>query len=43
MLLLSIWLILNGLMSLANISFPQSAIILALLATVAGVLILMDR
>ncbi|HLJ93015.1 MAG TPA: hypothetical protein VKU02_07470 [Gemmataceae bacterium] len=43
MLLLGIWLILEGLLPLLNISFPMRNEILHLLAIVAGVLILMER
>jgi len=42
MLLLSIWLIATGLLSLANVSFPSSGIILALLAIAAGVVFVLD-
>jgi len=42
MLLLSIWLIATGLLSFANVSFPSSGIIFALLAIAAGVLLLLD-
>jgi hypothetical protein len=42
-LLLSIWLIVTGLLSLLAISFPASGTILALLAIAAGILILMGR
>jgi hypothetical protein len=43
MLLLGIWLILTGLLQVASISIPGIGIILALLAIVAGILILMGR
>jgi hypothetical protein len=43
MLLLGIWLILEGLLPLLKISFPMEFEILHLLAIVAGVLILMER
>jgi hypothetical protein len=43
MLLLGIWLILTGLLQIASISIPGIGIILALLAIVAGILILMGR
>ena len=42
-LLLSIWLIVTGLLSLLVISFPASGTILALLAIAAGILILLGR
>ena len=42
MLLLSIWLIATGLLSLANVSFPSSGIILALLAIATGVVFVLD-
>jgi len=42
MLLLSIWLIVTGLWSFVDVSFPSSGIILALLAIAAGVLLLVD-
>ena len=42
--LLSIWLILAGLVRLGGISFSESAVILAVLAIVAGILLLLaDR
>jgi hypothetical protein len=43
MLLLGIWLILTGLLQIASISIAGSGIILALLAIVAGILILIGR
>jgi hypothetical protein len=43
MLLLGIWLILTGLLQIASISIAGIGIILALLAIVAGILILMGR
>ena len=43
MLLLGIWLILTGLLQIASISIPGIGIIMALLAIVAGILILMGR
>ncbi|MBW6464846.1 MAG: hypothetical protein SCJ94_04980 [Bacillota bacterium] len=43
MILLSIWLILNGLMQLFGIAIPGGGIIMALLALAAGVLILLGR
>jgi len=42
-LLLAVWLIATGLLSLLPISFPASGIILALLAVAAGVLLLIGR
>jgi hypothetical protein len=41
--LLAVWLILQGLVSLLNLSFTGSGILLAALAIIAGVLILLDR
>ena len=43
MLLLAIWLILTGLLQLVTISIPAIGLIMAVLALVAGVLILMGR
>jgi len=43
MLLLAIWLILTGLISLLGLVFPYSGLILALLAIAAGVLLLLGR
>jgi hypothetical protein len=43
MLLLGIWLIVTGLLQVASISIPGIGILLALLAIVAGVLILIGR
>ena len=43
MLLLGIWLILTGLLQIASISIPGIGPIMALLAIVAGILILMGR
>jgi hypothetical protein len=42
-LLLAIWLILSGLISLLGLSFPYSGLILALIAIVAGILLLLGR
>jgi hypothetical protein len=42
-LLLAVWLILTGLLPLLDLSFPSSGTVMALLALVAGVLLLMDR
>ena len=42
-LLLSIYLIILGLIPLLSLSFPSSDIVLAVLATVAGVLLLLGR
>ena len=41
--LLSIWLIVTGLLPLLNVNVPYSDIVLALLAVVAGVLLLIRR
>jgi hypothetical protein len=43
MLLLGIWLILTGLMSLLSLHFSGLGTLMAILATAAGVLILMGR
>ncbi len=43
MVLLSIWLILNGLIALLSFSFQGIALIMAILAIAAGVLILFGR
>lgn len=43
MLLLAIWLIVTGLMSVLSVNFPSSGIVLAILAMAAGVLILLRR
>jgi hypothetical protein len=43
MLLLGIWLIVTGLLQVVTIQIPAIGIILALLAIIAGVLILMGR
>ena len=43
MLLLGIWLILTGLLQVASISIAGLGIIMALLAIVAGILILIGR
>jgi len=43
MLLLGIWLILTGLLQIASISIAGIGIIMALLAIIAGILILMGR
>ncbi len=43
MLLLAIWLILTGLISLFGLSFAGLGIIMGLLALVAGILILIGR
>jgi hypothetical protein len=42
-LLLSIWLIASGLLSLLDVSFPGQAIVLAVLAIATGVLLLLRR
>lgn len=41
--LLGVWLILSGLLPFLNVRIPNSATILAILAIVAGVLIVLDR
>ena len=43
MLLLSVWLILTGLMGLFGVDIPNSALVLAVLALVAGIAILLGR
>lgn len=43
MLLLAIWLILNGAIPLLRIRFPGGDILLAILAITAGVLLLLDQ
>jgi hypothetical protein len=43
MLLLGIWLVLNGIFQLVNIAIPESGTIMALLALAAGVLILLGK
>lgn len=43
MLLLGIWLILTGLLALLRLAIPEGSLILAVLAIVAGVLILLGR
>ncbi|MFO7539050.1 MAG: hypothetical protein R6X32_13480 [Chloroflexota bacterium] len=43
MLLLAIWLILTGLIGLLGLSFEGLGIVMALLALLAGVLILLQR
>ncbi len=43
MLLLGIWLILNGLLQLVNIAIPEGGTIMALLALAAGVLVLLGK
>jgi hypothetical protein len=43
MLLLGIWLILTGLLQIVSVSIPGIGSILALLAIVAGILILVGR
>jgi hypothetical protein len=43
LIVLAIWLILTGLIEIFNISFTGEAIIMALLAIVAGVLLLLER
>jgi hypothetical protein len=41
--LLGVWLLLTGLMGLLHFGFPYAGTILAVLALVAGILILADR
>jgi len=41
--LLSIWLIVQGLMVILHLSFQGSAVIMAILAIAAGILLLIDR
>ena len=43
MLLLAIWLIASGVLSLVPVNFPQSGLILAALAIAAGVLLVLER
>jgi hypothetical protein len=43
MMLLGIWLVLHGLLSLLTTSFPYAGTILAVLALLAGILILVGR
>ncbi len=43
LLLLSIWLILSGLLSLIPFSFPALGVIMAVLAVAAGILLLLKR
>lgn len=43
MILLGIWLILTGLMQIANLQIPGMGFLMAVLAIVAGVLILLGR
>ena len=43
MLLLAVWLILTGLMGLFGLAIPNSALILGVLALVAGIAILLGR
>jgi ABC-type thiamin/hydroxymethylpyrimidine transport system permease subunit len=43
LLLLGVWLIVSALLSLLNVGFPGSGLILAVLAVAAGVLILLKR
>ncbi len=42
-LLLAVWLILHGLMSIMDLRFHGSGTVLALLALASGILILLDR
>lgn len=41
--LLAVWLIATGLISVLNISFPHQGLILNILAVVAGIFLLLDR
>jgi hypothetical protein len=41
MIVLAVWLILTGLLSLVGFSFPNQDIVLSLLALIAGILILL--
>ena len=41
--LLGIWLIVHGLMVILHLSFQGSAVIMAILGIVAGILLLVDR
>lgn len=41
--LLAIWLIATGLISILSIRFPQQGLILNILALVAGIFLLLDR
>jgi hypothetical protein len=41
--LLAVWLVLSGLMGLLHIGFPYAGTLLAVLALVAGILLLADR
>jgi len=43
MILLAVWLILSGLISLLGLSIPYSGLILALIAIVAGILLLLGK
>ncbi len=43
MLLLGIWLVVTGLVSLLNFNFPALGVLLAILAVAAGVLLLLKR
>jgi len=43
MLLLAIWLILEGLSRLFNVSFTGMGVIMGILALAAGILLLLDR
>jgi hypothetical protein len=43
MLLLGVWLVLTGLLPLLNVSFPSADVVLAVLAIVAGILIILGR
>jgi hypothetical protein len=41
--LLGVWLVLDGVLPLVGLRIPNSAILLTLLAVVAGVLLILDR
>jgi pheromone shutdown protein TraB len=43
MLVLSVWLILQGILSLLNVNFSGSGTVLAVLALVAGILLFLGR
>ncbi len=43
MTLLAIWLILNGLMPFLNVSIPYRNVVMALLALLAGILLLIGK
>lgn len=43
MLLLAIWLVLTGLLPLLHISFPNSGVVMSILAVAAGIMLLLRR